>query len=268
MKNRILFFNTEQKHTVLCNLTCKKVASRQMKQLKELQPSDPPLLPNTATGIPTEPAMMQNLLVKSLPVESPVNMHMPHLVSEQIWAHLFIHYRQMLTEGKLKATCVSPAVDITESTQENTRASPKKPEGMKRCIAGEEAPWSAWHLSVPVNEDRIGEYLSATYIYFNLLKSHVEKRTNSECFYTFTVAGKYVSLRSTCSIYPSHFASGLLKGKFTAWHQEWKNRQKNPYWHIKLDMFAGPPEIAITVLQLLWMDYGEKHWLLPGNSTC
>lgn len=166
MKNRILFFNTEQKHTVLCNLTCKKVASRQMKQLKELQPSDPPLLPNTATGIPTEPAMMQNLLVKSLPVESPVNMHMPHLVSEQIWAHLFIHYRQMLTEGKLKATCVSPAVDITESTQENTSASPKKPEGMKRCIAGEEAPWSAWHLSAPVNEDHIGEYLSATYFFF------------------------------------------------------------------------------------------------------
>lgn len=167
MKNRILFFfNAEQKHTVLCNLTCKKGALGQMKQLRELQSSNPPLLPNTVTRVPTEPAMMQNLPVKSLPMESPVNMHTPHLVSEQIWAHLFIHYQQMLTEGRLKATCVLPAVDITESTQENTRASPKKPEGMKCCTAGKEATWSAWHLSAPVNEDHIGEYLSATYIFF------------------------------------------------------------------------------------------------------
>lgn len=112
-------------------------------------------------------------------------------------------------------------------------------------------------------------WVSFCYIHFFFLTCwKVMWRTSSECFYTFTVAEKYISLRSTCSIYPSHFESGLLKGKFTAWHQEWKNRQKNPYWHIKLDMFAGPPEIAITVLQLLWMDYGEEHWLLPGNSTC
>lgn len=47
-----------------------------------------------------------------------------------------------------------------------------------------------------------------------------------------------------------------------------KNWEKNPYWHIKLNMFAGPPETAITLLQPLWTDYSRKHWLLPGNSTC
>lgn len=45
MQNRILFFNTEQKLTVPHNLTRKKGVFRQMKELRKVQPSGPPLVP-------------------------------------------------------------------------------------------------------------------------------------------------------------------------------------------------------------------------------
>lgn len=211
---------------------------------------------------------MQSWLMENLPVQYPGNMHMPHLVSKQIWAHLFIHYWQMLTEGKLKSyMCLTRSWHHQVNFREH-QSIPKEARSAEMLCGwlGNTTGSLAFLCS-----RKCGPYSWVSFCYihlFNLLKSHVERRISSECFYTFTVAGKYISLKFTCSIYPSHFESGLLKGKFTAWHQEWKNRKKNPYWHIKLDMFAGPPEIAITVLQLLWTDYREKHWLLPGNSTC
>lgn len=202
------------------------------------------------------------------PVEYPVNTLTPHLILEQIRAHLFPHNWQMLTEGRLKSyMCLTSSWHHQVSLREHQNI-PKEARRTERlhCWRGDTMASLAFICSSNCGSR---SWVSDCYIHlFNLLKSHVERRTSSQCFYTFTVAGENISLKSTCSIYPSHFESGLLKGKFTAWHQEWKNREKNPYWHIKLDMFAGPPEIAITLLQLLWMDYSRKHWLLPGNSTC
>lgn len=202
------------------------------------------------------------------PVEYPVNTLAPHLISEQIRAHLFLCYWQMFTEGRLKSyMCLTSSWDhrVRIREHQNIPKEARKSETL-HCWQGDATVSLAFICSSNCGPRR---WVSACYTHlFNLLKSHVERRTSSECFYTFTVAGKNISLKSTCSMYASHFESGLLKGKFTAWHWEWKNREKNPYWHIKLDMSAGPPETAITLLHLLRTDYGRKHWVLPGNSTC
>ena len=142
-----------------------------MKQLRKLQPSDPALLLNTATDVPREAATTENLLVGNLPVAHPVNTLTPHFISEQVRAHLFLHYWQMFTKGRQKTTRVSPVVDLIKSASENTRTSPKKPGGLKRCAAGKETPRrSASHLSAPVTVDHVVEYLLATYGYLTCWK--------------------------------------------------------------------------------------------------
>lgn len=210
--------------------------------------------------------MRENLLVENLPVEYPANTLNSTSDMGQIWAYLLLHRWQMFTKGRLKSyICL-----ISSWYQVSIREHQNIPKEVKRT---ETLPcWQSDTLGslAFICSSNCGSRSSVSVCYihlFNLLK-YVERRTSSECFYTFTVAGKNISLKTTCSIYPSHFESGLLKGKFTTWHWEWKNRKKNPSWHIKLDMFAGPPEIAIILLQLLWMDYSRKHWLLPGNFTC
>lgn len=68
-----------------------------------MQPSDPVLFLNTPTEVARETATTENLLVEKPPVEYPVNTLAPHLISEQIRAHLFLCYWQMFTEGRLKS---------------------------------------------------------------------------------------------------------------------------------------------------------------------
>lgn len=79
-----------------------------MKQFRNLQPSDPAALLNAAAEVPREAATTENLLVENPPVEYPLNTLTPHLISEQTRAHLFLHYWQMFTGGRLKSyTCLT-----------------------------------------------------------------------------------------------------------------------------------------------------------------
>lgn len=174
--------------------------------------------------------MTENLLGENPPVEYLANTLTPDLISEQIWVHLFLHYWQMFTEGRLKRNmCLTSRCyhQVSIRGHQNIPKETRRTETL-HCW------WGNTMASLVFNcTSNCGScsWISVCCIHlFNLLKSHVE-RTSSECFYTFTVAGKNISLKSTCSIYPSHFEPGLLKGKFSAWHWEWKNREKSLLTH-------------------------------------